>query len=75
MSTATAEHALGRKKSGRKTSAVKIDASIAMKAARVAEDRGIPVSEYLTEMVRDRVEREWLKIVKRADELERKDQN
>lgn len=71
MSPAVAEPPLGRKKTGRRTSAVKIDASVAMKAARVAEDRGMPVSEYLTDLLRDRVEREWLKIVKRADQAQR----
>lgn len=70
MKLATAEPALGRKKSGRKTAAVKIDASVAMKLARIAEDRGEHVSDLLTEMVRERVEREWLRIVKRAADVE-----
>ena len=40
------------------------------RAQTVADDRGIHLSEYLTEMVRDRVEREWLRIVKRTADAE-----
>ncbi len=72
MPVATVE-SMGRKKSENKTQAVRIDASVAMKAARVAEDRGVPLSQFLTELVKDRVEREWLKIVQRAADLERDD--
>ncbi len=59
-----------RKKSGRKTIAVRIDAPIGKKAQTVADDRGIPVSEYLSELLRGAVDRDWLKIVKRAADAE-----
>ena len=62
-----------RKKSGRRTIAVKMDAPIVKKAQVVADDRGIPVSEYLSEMVRGRVESDWLKIIKRAADAEGSD--
>ena len=52
-----------RKKSGRRTMAVKMDAPVVKKAQTAADDRGIPVSEYLSDMVRGLVERDWLKIV------------
>jgi hypothetical protein len=47
-----------------------MDAPIVKKAQTVADDRGIPVSEYLSELVRGSVERDWLKIVKRAADAE-----
>jgi hypothetical protein len=70
MQSGTGTATLGRKKTGRRTQAVKIDASLAMKAGRIAEDRGIAVSDLLSEMLRERIEREWLKLVKRASEAE-----
>jgi hypothetical protein len=56
-----------RKKSGRQTVAVRIDASIAKKAKSVAEDRGIDLSDFLSEALHAVVEREWAKIIKRID--------
>lgn len=71
MRSAIAESALSpRKKSGRKTMAVKMDAPVVKKAQTVADDRGIPVSEYLSDLVRSMVERDWLRIVKRAADAE-----
>jgi hypothetical protein len=67
---AVAESVVGRKKSGRRTIATKIDAVIVRKAQTVADDLGVPVSEYLSGLLRERVERDWLKIVKRAAEAE-----
>lgn len=67
---AAVEPVLGRKKSERPTQAAKIEASIVRKAQTVADDLGVPVSEYLSGLLRDRVERDWLKIVKRAADAE-----
>lgn len=67
---AVAERRVGRKKSERPTGAVRMEASIIRKAQTIADDLGIPVSEYLSDLLRDRVEREWLKIVKRAADAE-----
>jgi hypothetical protein len=50
--------------------AVKMDAPVVKKAQTVADDRGIPVSEYLSDLVRSMVERDWLRIVKRAADAE-----
>jgi hypothetical protein len=47
-----------------------MDAPVVKKAHTVADDRGIPVSEYLSDLVRALVEKDWLKIVKRAADAE-----
>lgn len=56
-----------RKRSGRQTTAVRIDSVVAKKAKTIADDRGVDLSEVLTEFLRVPVDREWAKIIKRID--------
>jgi hypothetical protein len=61
---------MAKKKSGEelKLGAVKLERDIISKAKLIAADRGVPLASYLSESVRAVVERDWLKMVKRADE-------
>ena len=54
----------------RRTKAVKIDAPLVSKAEAIARDRGVPLSEYLSGMIRHQVERDWAKILRRLAEEE-----
>jgi len=65
-----AEKAVPRKKSGRSTKPVRVESSIAAKAEKIAIDRGVDVSEYVSEVLRGPVERDWLRLVKRAADAE-----
>jgi predicted HicB family RNase H-like nuclease len=68
---AVAEQAVSpRKKTGRSTKPVRVESSIAAKAEAIAIDRGIDTAEYVSEVLRAPVERDWLKLVKRAADAE-----
>jgi hypothetical protein len=61
---ATAERPMAaRKRSERDDVAVKIDRRIALKAKMVASERGITMAEYISEMIRSAVERDFAKTV------------
>lgn len=47
---------------------VKIDRVLARKARVVASDRGVSLSDYVSECLRGAVERDWGKIVRRIGE-------
>jgi hypothetical protein len=49
----------------RKTLPVRIDAHLVRRAQNVAKDQGVPLSEYLTEVIRGAVDRDWAKIIRR----------
>ncbi len=51
----------GPEKPGRDDKAVKVDRALADKAAYVAARRGLTLAEYLTEMIRKPVERDFAK--------------
>lgn len=57
-----------RKKSGRRTKLVRMDAPIVTKAQRIADDRGVPLSDYLSDLVRGSVDRDWAKMMKKFDQ-------
>jgi hypothetical protein len=61
---------MAKKKSGEelKLGAVKLERDIITKAKMIAADRGVPLAGYLSESLRAVVERDWSKMVKRADE-------
>jgi hypothetical protein len=67
--TMTAGAIMAKKKSGEdlKLTAVKIDRVIASKAKMIAADQGKSLAGYLSEGLRGLVERDWAKMVKRAD--------
>jgi hypothetical protein len=52
----------------RNDKAVKISRDLAAKAKLIAESKGIPVAEYLSELLRGPVERDWPKAVKTIEE-------
>jgi len=58
---------MAKKKSGggRKTLPVRIDAHVVRRAQNVAKDRGVPLSDYVTEILKAAVERDWNKILRR----------
>jgi hypothetical protein len=59
---------MARKKAEPKTSVVKIASDLARKAKTISADRGISLSEYLSEAIRVAVERDWPKILKKMVE-------
>lgn len=63
-----AERAVPRKKSGRSSKPMRVDASIKMKIEMIAADRGIDEVKYASDILRGPVERDWLKIVQRKAE-------
>jgi hypothetical protein len=54
------------------TVAIKVDRSIASKARIVASDRGIDLAAYVSDALRQTVERDWSRIVKRIDSSDEK---
>jgi predicted HicB family RNase H-like nuclease len=58
---------MGRKKTGR-ISNVRIDSTLAHKAKVIAASNGVSMSEYISELLRDGIDREWPKVVKSVDE-------
>jgi hypothetical protein len=61
------EVAMGRKKTGR-VSNVRIDSSLAQKAKVIAAGKGVSMAEYLSELIREGINKEWPKVVKSVDE-------
>jgi hypothetical protein len=61
---------MAKKKSGEdlKLATVKIERDILTKARMIAADRGIPLAGYLSDSLRLIVERDWGRMVKKADE-------
>ncbi len=60
---------VAKKKPGdRKTIAVKIEAPLARKANAVAQDQGVPLSTYLSDLLRASIERDWGKVVRRLEQ-------
>lgn len=59
---------MARKKSEPKLSVVKIDATLARKAKTIAEDKGIPLSTYLSGGIEAMVARDWPKVLKKLVE-------
>jgi hypothetical protein len=53
-----------------KTTPVKIDTRLARKAKTIADDKGISLSDYLSEILRGPIERDWGKILKKLAEIE-----
>jgi hypothetical protein len=64
MGTAT----MAKKKPELKLTAVKIDVTLARKAKTIADDRGIPLSTYLSGAVETAVAKDWPKILKKMVE-------
>jgi hypothetical protein len=60
---------MAKKKTGEelKLGAVKIERDIISKARMIAADQGKPLAGYLSESLRAVVERDWSKMVKKAD--------
>lgn len=52
----------------RNDKAVKISRDLAVKAKVIAETRGISIAEYLTDLLRPMVERDWPKALKKIDQ-------
>jgi hypothetical protein len=63
MDTGTVK--VGRKKSPIRMGTVKIELTLIRKAKTVAEDKGLNLAEYLSDVLRGTVERDWLRIVQR----------
>jgi hypothetical protein len=51
----------------RQDKAVKIERILATKAKMIAESRGISVAEYLSDLLRAPIERDWPKAIKAID--------
>jgi hypothetical protein len=45
---------------------VKIENDLITKSKLIAADRGLPLATYLSDMLRGGVERDWLKMVRKA---------
>jgi hypothetical protein len=57
-------------RAGLKTTPVKIETGLVRKAKTIAEDKGIDLSEYLSDAVRGAIERDWTKVLKKIVESE-----
>lgn len=69
--TATLDAPMAKKKAeGNEppTKAVKIDRALAGKAQMIATDRGVDLANYISEVLRGVVERDWAKMVRKAGE-------
>ena len=53
-----------------KTTPVKIDTGLVRKAKTIAEDKGLSLSDYLSETIRGPIERDWTKVLKKIVESE-----
>jgi len=73
MSTATkGADRVGRKKRSIPARVVKLDGDLITRAKRLAEDVGMDTAQYLSEMLRPLIEREWIKFNKRILEEDKK---
>jgi hypothetical protein len=57
---------MGRKKTGRLAS-VRVDFALAHKAKIIAASKGISMAEYITELIRPTVTKEWVVVVKNVE--------
>ena len=48
------------------TKAVKINRALAAKAEMIATDKGVNLSEYLSDAIRTQIDRDWAKMVKKV---------
>jgi hypothetical protein len=53
-----------------RTSAIKVDTGIVRKARTIAEDKGIDLSEYVSDVLRVAIARDWDRIMRRVMEQE-----
>ncbi len=60
-------------KSELKTTPVKIDVRLARKAKTIAEDKGIPLSDYLSGIIQGQIDRDWGKVLKKIVQVEEGD--
>jgi hypothetical protein len=61
--------AVAKKKQGpQRTTPVKIDTGLVRKARTIAEDKGIDLSEYLSETLRGPLEKDWMRVLKKIVE-------
>jgi hypothetical protein len=58
---------MGRPKSNRQDVSVKFDEHLARKAKLIASDRGITMAEYLSELARPLIDRDYVKLVKKVE--------
>jgi predicted HicB family RNase H-like nuclease len=49
------------------TVAVKIERSLAGKAKMIATDKNVSLAEYISEIIRPTVERDWGKLIKKTE--------
>lgn len=61
---------MAKKKAELKLSVVKVDAALARKARTIADDRGLPLSTYLSGAIEAAVAKDWPKILKKLVEAE-----
>jgi hypothetical protein len=54
----------------RKTTPVKVDVGLVRKAKRIAEDKEMDLSEYVSGLLRGAIERDWKKILRKIVEEE-----
>jgi hypothetical protein len=59
-----------RGRSELKTTPVKIDSRLARKAKTISEDKGIPLSDYLSAIIESPIERDWGKVLKKIVQVE-----
>lgn len=48
------------------TTAIKIERSLAGKAKMIATDKGTSLADYVSEIIRATVERDWAKLIKKT---------
>lgn len=56
---------VGRKKRERPARTARLDADLVTKAKAMADDEGVDVAKYLSNLIRPVVEREWVKFQRR----------
>jgi hypothetical protein len=54
----------------KKTTPVKVETGLVRKARTIAEDKGVDLSDYLSDAVRSAIERDWRKVLKKIVEQE-----
>lgn len=53
-----------------KTTPVKVDTRLVRKAKTIAEDKGLSLSDYLSEILQGPIDRDWGKILKKIAQVE-----
>jgi hypothetical protein len=54
----------------KKTSVAKIETGLLRKAKTIADDKGVDLSDYLSDVLRPALERDWGKILKKLVDME-----